>query len=319
MKITLAAIISLIAANPVEKRVQLPISAAQYADLVRYTKYAAAAYNNVCPNPNGQQLVGYFSDAQTDTQGFVAVDNTRKEVVVALRGTSSPNDFYTDSQTALIPCASQGVNYPAGTRCHTGFQTAYNSVADQVINLVRGELARHFVPYSIKVTGHSLGGSLAALAAVSMRSNFPLTNVRAYSYGQPRTGDVNFANYVDSRFPVNPITRDAPFARSIHALDGVPQVIREGSDGTLVTTAGGLIVTQNNPAATTGYRHHSTEFWQTPDPASQQTTKQCQGQEDPTCQDSQFIVAPAFGINPDHLVYYNIPIGNPLIQGQYCS
>jgi hypothetical protein len=52
------------------------------------------------------------------------------------------------------------------------------------------------------------------------------------------------------------------------------------------------------------------EYWQSPDPASSVTTKQCSGDEDPTCSAS----IPSTGINTAHLVvgysghFYSIPI-----------
>lgn len=316
LNLLLASLAAFTEASPIVARSDgTPVTAQQYADLVRFTRYAAAAYNSPCPSPNGAVLVQQFSNSATDTQGYVARDDVRKEIIVALRGTSNLQDFYTDSQTTLVKCASPGVAYPSDTLCHTGFQNAYNSVAAQVISIVRAQTTSR-PGYSIKVTGHSLGGSLSSLASLSMRQNFPSSSVTGYSYGQPRTGDVKYANFFDSQFPF--VNGKPSFLRAIHTSDGVPQVIRAGSDGTLAVTGAGLVLIPNNLSATSGYRHHSTEFWQTPDPASQATTVQCKGQEDPTCQDSLFIFAPAFGINPEHIMYFNMPIGNPVVQGTYC-
>jgi len=41
-----------------------------------------------CPKPNGKTLVHQFSKKLTDTQGFIARDDEKKEIVVALRGRS---------------------------------------------------------------------------------------------------------------------------------------------------------------------------------------------------------------------------------------
>ena len=304
-------------ASPIEKRAGSPITASQYADLVRYVRYAAAAYNTPCASPNGAQLISAFNNDATDTQGYVAYDPKRVEIVVAFRGTSDAYDFYTDSQTTLIPCQSTGVAYPGNTKCHTGFQNAYNSVSSDVLAGVRKALS--ICPLcSIKVTGHSLGGGLSSLGGLSIKANFPGVNVVGYSYGQPRTGDYNFAAFHDSQFPVDGFGRPT-FLRAIHTTDGVPQVIRAGSDGTLASSGAGLAVVPNNLNAKSGYRHHGTEFWQTPDPASQQTTRKCQGQEDPQCQDGVYILAPAFGINYEHIRYFNMNVGNPLIEGDYCT
>jgi predicted lipase len=62
----------------------------------------------------------------------------------------------------------------AGTKVHSGFIRSYNSIADQVISLVGSQLDAN-PGYTVVSTGHSLGGSLASLAGVSLKSNFPDT------------------------------------------------------------------------------------------------------------------------------------------------
>jgi len=75
----------------------------------------------------------------------------------------------------------------------------------QIIAIVAQQLKAH-PGYSVVTTGHSLGGSLSSLAAVTIKHNFPdkyvtpfptfiqwvyavaLSEVRSYSYGAPRTG-----------------------------------------------------------------------------------------------------------------------------------
>lgn len=63
----------------------------------------------------------------------------------------------------------------------------WNSVAIQIIAVVNEQLV--FYPdYGLVTLGHSLGGAMAALAAISLRMNFPDNLTRCYSYGAPRTG-----------------------------------------------------------------------------------------------------------------------------------
>jgi predicted lipase len=50
----------------------------------------------------------------------------------------------------------------------------WDSVAIQIIAVVGKELANH-PTYSVVTTGHSLGGSLAALGAVTLQQNFETT------------------------------------------------------------------------------------------------------------------------------------------------
>lgn len=287
------------------------VTTERYASLVRYAKFSSAAYASTCASPNKAVLVQDFSSTSTDTQGYVARDDSVGEIIVALRGSSSVEDIVTDAGTTLSQCTSPAVPYPTGATCHLGFQTAYNSVASSIISIVEAQLIK-YPTYSITVTGHSLGASLASLASLSMMYNFKNNAVVLYNYGSPRTGNIQFADFHDTSFP---FVNGQPTAfRSTHQTDGVPQVIRQGSNGSLAATIEGLVLIQNNPAATTGYKHHATELWQI-DPPSQTNTVQCVGQEDSTCQDSQKIFAPLLGINEYHVTYYGVSM---LSTSSYC-
>ena len=57
------------------------------------------------------------------------------------------------------------------------------------------DLAAKYPSYDIWVTGHSLGGALASIAASEMiaRGEIVADRVKLYTFGQPRTGDVTYA------------------------------------------------------------------------------------------------------------------------------
>ncbi|GLB44783.1 putative lipase (class 3) [Lyophyllum shimeji] len=247
---------------------------ATYKQLIHYFKYASSAYNLICPRPNGQTLVLPFSNVMTDIQGFVARDSWRKEIVVALRGSASIVDFLLDSQIVLVPLVTLGVSAPSGTRVHNGFLIAWDSVVVQVLAIVSQQL-KAFPGFSIVTTGHSLGGALATLAAVTLKHNFPATAVRTYSYGAPRVGNKMFAEHVNAEF--------GPRAfRVVHTTDGVPTII----------------------PTSLGYHHHGIEYWLSSDPPSKDTTLTCSANgEDPSCSAS----IPSRGITPAHVTYFGIP------------
>jgi alpha-beta hydrolase superfamily lysophospholipase len=48
----------------------------------------------------------------------------------------------------------------------------YNSIASTVISTVKSELAAH-PGYTLVTSGHSLGGALSSLTAMSLKGNFP--------------------------------------------------------------------------------------------------------------------------------------------------
>ncbi|KAF7333272.1 Alpha/beta-hydrolase [Mycena sanguinolenta] len=255
------------------------VSTATYNDLVFYFQYASSAYVTTgCAMPNGNPLVSNINNAATDTQGFVVRDDTRKEIVVALRGSTSLQDFLTDAEIVLVPFVSPGVKAPAGSTAHAGFLAAWNSVASTVISTVRTQLAAH-PGYQLVSTGHSLGGALSSLAGISLEQNFPGNTVRMYTYGQPRTYNPTGANFINAQFGSRAF-------RSVHTIDGVPTIIPRID----------------------GYQHHGVEFWNFLDPSSAVTTKSCASSgEDPTCSDS----IPSEGIDAAHLEYFNIPASTP--------
>ncbi|KAJ7120765.1 Alpha/Beta hydrolase protein [Mycena crocata] len=260
------------------------VTQAVYDDLVHYFKYASTAYAIIIPgpdliplHPNGQTLCSKMFDLLTDSHGYVARDDTRKEIVVAFRGTVTPANFITDALGALVDwdATHSKVAAPPGTKVHFGFQNAWSTVSDKTLATVTIELAAH-PGYSIVVTGHSLGGAMAALAGITLQMMFPTTLVRFYTYGQPRTGNAVFAAWVNTL-----IGPERSF-RVVHSNDGVPTMDPE----------------------MLGYMHHSTEYWAL-SPHSPQQTRICAGAgllEDPKGSKK----LPSTGINPAHLSYFGI-------------
>ncbi|KAJ7863392.1 alpha/beta-hydrolase [Mycena leptocephala] len=252
------------------------ISSSLYDDLVRYTKYSSAAYQLLCPSPLGNTLVQSFSAG--DTQGFIARDDSRKEIVVSFRGSFSLADAATDIDLFLVPFVSPGISQSFSV--HSGFLAAYNDVADTVRSTVKSQFAK-FPTYTVIVTGHSLGGSLAALGAVSLKKELPSAPMKLYTFGQPRTGDAQWAAFAESTIGVANIFRD-----------GVPTLIPRFL----------------------GYEHHGTEYWQFEDPilftSPPTTVTKCVGQEDPSCSDSIL----STGINAAHIFYFGQVMAlNPLL------
>jgi len=133
--------------------------------------------------------------------------------------------------------------------------------------------------FSIATTGHSLGGALSSMAAVALKHNFPNTEIRMYSYGAPRTGNKIYADHVNETFGVNA-------HRVVHTDDGVPTMI----------------------PISLGYHHHGIEYWQNPDPPSEETTIECSPDgEDPSCSAS----IPSKGLTPAHITYFDITASTP--------
>jgi Lipase (class 3) len=117
-----------------------------------------------------------------------------------------------DGNLVLVPLVSRGIEKDNTASVHAGFLISYNSVRATVIRIVRGQL-HAFPDYTVVITGtlcktkmlpfpslpylarafgltrlallagHSLGGALASIAALSVKSNLPSATVRLFTYG----------------------------------------------------------------------------------------------------------------------------------------
>ncbi|ORX66606.1 alpha/beta-hydrolase, partial [Linderina pennispora] len=163
--------------------------------------------------------------------GYVAYNDNNKEIVVGYRGSHSFFDWMTNLNFAR----SRWPSNVSGSEVHTGFIKAYQATASAVNNAIL-TLADKYPAYNIVFTGHSLGGSLAAINAADFVTMFPtLTNrVQLYTYGQPRTGNGAFASWIQNK--------EFPIYRVVYHRDLVPRL--------LLTTI--------------DYKHHSQEVWYQP-------------------------------------------------------
>lgn len=265
--------------GPLERRA---ISQSLMDDFERYVQFASGAYQIFCPAPLGTTLVQTFDESSTNTQGYIARDDNRKEIIVAYRGSIQLQDFVTDLEFALVDYTSPGVSNTSGVQVHQGFITAFNSVAETVLSVVSNQVST-YPSYSLVSTGHSLGGALASLGGVSLAANFPSVPLRMFTFGQPRTGNPAYATLAEDFVGVDNIYRGT------ETYDGVPTI----------------------PFREWGYEHHAREYWVKQDPNTDiNNVVQCTGREDPTCSDS----IPSTGINDAHLRYFGQIIAlNPLV------
>ncbi|MCX7424334.1 MAG: lipase family protein [Planctomycetia bacterium] len=130
-----------------------------------------------------------------NTQAYVATNDDH--VVVAFRGTESPTSLegvkdwlLTDAVDLLIvPEGRLGTDLAAagvGARFHQGFVNAIAAIWDPVREAVDREMNAAERP--LWITGHSLGGALALLAAwLFLRRMVPVHQI--YTFGGPMIGN----------------------------------------------------------------------------------------------------------------------------------
>ncbi|MBE9159429.1 lipase family protein [Nodosilinea sp. LEGE 06152] len=137
----------------------------------------------------------YLDMRLTDTQAFLfRKDNN---LILVFKGTQQLSDWKTNLKIrlkAFTILADQEAVPPTG-RVHRGFVDAWQSVERQVVYYLR----KWSTPETkLWVTGHSLGGALAAVATISLETQgLPVSGL--YTFGQPRVADWKLVNYMNSR------------------------------------------------------------------------------------------------------------------------
>ncbi|MEM9663937.1 MAG: lipase family protein [Bacteroidota bacterium] len=161
--------------------------------------------------------LAFFYDQQTDTEGFGAV--CRDHLLIAFRGTELTAELDLDKLRSMDRDVSTDLNVlfrrfgPDGLLVHEGFLLAFQSIQDQLFRFVDqygGSRPR------IILTGHSLGGAMATLAAAFLRTRVT-PHVVLVTYGAPRVGNHAFAHYYTYEQPIT-------VHRHVMHQDVVPQL-----------------------------------------------------------------------------------------------
>ncbi|KAJ1957723.1 hypothetical protein EC988_000686 [Linderina pennispora] len=194
--------------------------------IVKYGRYSGAAYKVLdmtwtCSiNCKAADTKGTVVDYHWDTVktanpsfGFVAHKDDTKEIIVSWRGTTILMDWVKDF--TYFP-----VSWPssiAGSQVHRGFLQAYSSASAHIEETV-AKLVAKYPDYSIVLTGHSLGGAQATIAAVDYATRHPewLSKLKLFTYGQPRVGNPKFAGWLSQQ--------PFPIYRTVYKGDLVPRV-----------------------------------------------------------------------------------------------
>ncbi|MGG6237725.1 lipase family protein [Nodosilinea sp. AN01ver1] len=137
----------------------------------------------------------YLNMLITDTQAFMF--RKGDNLILVFKGTQQLSDWKTNLKIRLkefTVLADQEAVPPTG-RVHRGFLDAWQSVEKQVIYYLR----KWWTPETkLWVTGHSLGGALAAVATIALETQgFEVSGL--YTFGQPRVADWKLVNYMNSR------------------------------------------------------------------------------------------------------------------------
>ena len=171
----------------------------------------------------GMEPASVFS--QDDSEGFIAQDE--QLLILAFRGTVSVTDWLRNLKITRR-------EVPKG-KVHSGFMEGLDAVWDEKIEPVLRSAAG--VGRKIWITGHSLGGALATLAASRADEWLDISGV--YTFGQPAVGNRRFAKLFNRVFTdrfhrfINDrdiVTKIPPAPLYAH----VGERVRFDGDGTLI-------------------------------------------------------------------------------------
>ena len=150
-------------------------------------------------------------DRDTDVEGFTGVLESAETIYVVLRGSSSVLNWLDDfelrmtSYTSFVDCVDCNV--------HKGFYKSALAIREKTLDSV-ARLVQDYPRFNVVVTGHSYGAAVAQLLAMEIEQEG--IDVHVYNYGQPRTGDENYAAFVNRRID--------GYWRVTHNRDIVPHV-----------------------------------------------------------------------------------------------
>ncbi|KAB5536572.1 lipase [Coniochaeta sp. 2T2.1] len=232
--------------------------------------------------------------SMADSCGYVAVDHGLKRpaeagdvphkpaIVVAFRGTYSLTNTVVDLSTVpqeYVPYPEPDNSTDKGeeedgrekcTNCtvHSGFLTSWLSARKLVLPALHAARQKH-PDYPIHLVGHSLGGAVAALAALELRLTHNLSDISVTTFGEPRIGNKDLVRYLDRVFGLehddgyDPDLEKRAYRRVTHTGDPVPLL----------------------PLAEWGFRSHAGEVHIAkadlqPGP---EDVRMCRGDEDPEC------------------------------------
>jgi triacylglycerol lipase len=151
------------------------------------------------------RLTSFHNDL---TDGWAYIAESEVLIVLAFRGTQSISNWETNFHTWLI--------HPPDTdpqlRVHQGFYNAFERLSDGTRGIKKAmeELHSSSGDVPVYITGHSLGGALAQIAAAVLGSD---QTAACYTFGSPRVGNSIFDLWVKP-----------PSYRVINYADIVPQV-----------------------------------------------------------------------------------------------
>ncbi|CAI2354986.1 unnamed protein product [Caenorhabditis sp. 36 PRJEB53466] len=257
---------------------------ASYTDDFARNKMLALASAAYASNPQ-HCLDSKFTNAQLKRQiyvkncallsndvcsGYTAVLHDDKAIVVSFRGTQGFLQLISEANKSVFESQMAWV---AGGKVSKYFGDAFTKVWTSGMKDDFAALLAQNPDYEVWVAGHSLGGSLASLAASYVIGTKVVdgSRVKLVTYGEPRTGNKDYAHAHDAQLAFS--------YRVTHNRDVVPHVPNEDY---------------------MGYYHNKYEVYYRETMKAGAKYTLCDGDEDNSCSDGLWITTSI----DDHLHYF---------------
>ncbi|KAB1214045.1 Lipase [Morella rubra] len=176
----------------------------EYASAV-YMTDLSELFSWTCPRCDGLtkgfEIIELVVDIQHCLQGFVGVAKDLNAIVIAFRGTQEHSimNWIEDLYWKQLD-----LNYPGmvDAMVHHGFYYAYHNTTIRPVVINAVERAKElYGEIPILVTGHSMGGAMAAFCGLDLKVNHEAREVQVVTFGQPRIGNAVFASCYSKLVP----------------------------------------------------------------------------------------------------------------------
>lgn len=113
---------------------------------------------------------------------FAGYHKTLDQILIFFRGTTNIENWLENFSYYLLP-------YQRCSNCkvHEGFYLSYLSISDAV-NAEVEKYQKKYPNKKLRIVGSSLGGALAAIAAIELQSKYQIVE-ELHTYGCPRVGN----------------------------------------------------------------------------------------------------------------------------------
>ncbi|CAB3400768.1 unnamed protein product [Caenorhabditis bovis] len=205
--------------NEVESEKFLNLAAAAYADAENVTS-RQSCIDLSYPNDNFRVLMVMSTPCDKHSnqcQAFVAISDETSQVIVSFRGTNSGGQLLTEFSNGLQDLVPFIETDGSDNQINVGNVNVYflNAMNQMWDNMVHPSIITR-QNYTYLLTGHSLGGAIATLTAFRIAFRQYSTKIKVHTFGEPRVGDMRFANYFSDVIPYA--------FRVVHSTDPVPHL-----------------------------------------------------------------------------------------------